>query len=227
MKYSKKIISIVLIILIIFASIHFTIQLFVFIKNINDEKYISIKHNTFADNDWFVEVEPVNSAVLVKSRDNSKKFKPLQSGEIMIFCIEHNDNFLNIITSYAMKYTIDIDLSVIEISDKIPIYEFEKYDRYLFNQFSDDSYLHIDWETNDYPDITYTVTRDYETRTVNVTVYGSNSKKENDLRKIIEDHLNNRFQNLNEVMHDTQINITFEQSDIISDSDNDNISYKD
>jgi hypothetical protein len=51
---------------------------------------------------------------------------------------------------------------------------------------------------------------DYETRTVNVTVYGSNSKEENDLRKIIEEHLNNKFQNLNEVMHDTEINIEFE-----------------
>jgi hypothetical protein len=197
--------------------------------------YISGKPET-GDN-WEIECIPEGFVELLDEKYKSIftsarrywEFKAIKPGEFTLAYLSYYDigDWIIAEDCYLEDYTVDENLEI-HFKGKRPIYENEKYDRMLFEQFTDeDTYLHIDWELDDYPDITYSLESNYDTRKVDITVYGSNPKNESDLRKIIEDHLNNRFQGLDEVMHDTKINITFEQSDIISDSYSDNTSSED
>jgi hypothetical protein len=139
------------------------------------------------------------------------KFKAVKSGEFTIFNLHYTeDGWLDPDSSNAEDYFVDENLEIRYIGNIRPIYENEKYDRILFQQYFDQAALHIDWELNDYPNVNYSATSDYDTRTINITVYGSNSDNESDLHMIIEDFLTKRFQNLDEVMHDITINIMFE-----------------
>jgi hypothetical protein len=138
------------------------------------------------------------------------EFYPIKPGKFTICSLKYElGDWLLIDDSYAEDYIVDENLEIHLVGNKRPIYEIEKYDRYLFMQFTNEFDLHIDWVLEDYPEITYSVSRNYDKRTVNVFVHGSNSDNESELREIIEDHLNNRFKNLDEVMHDIEINITF------------------
>jgi hypothetical protein len=157
---------------------------------------------------------------IVTNSKNFWEFKSVASGEFTVLNLNYHPGgmWLDYENSYAEDYYVDESLKI-HSNGKKPIYEVEKYDKYLFEQFSNEYDLHIDWALDDYPDVTYSAASDYENRTVNIILYGSNSNDESDLRKIIEDCLNEKFQNLNEVMHDTKINITFADSDITNDSE--------
>jgi hypothetical protein len=119
---------------------------------------------------------------------------PIKPGKFTLCILDYNmGSFLIIDDSYAEDFVITDNLTIYS-QGKRPIYEIEKYDKILFEQITDDdSNLHIDWELEDYPDVTYSIESNYETRTVNVFVYGSNSDSESELHKIIEDYLNDRF----------------------------------
>jgi hypothetical protein len=133
---------------------------------------------------------------------------PVKPGKFTLCILDYDmGSFLIIEDSYAEDFVITDNLTIYS-QGKRPIYEIEKYDKILFEQFTDDdSYLHIGWKLEDYPDVTYSIESNFETRTINVFVYDSKSDNENELRKIIEEHLNNRLPN--EVMNDTKINIKF------------------
>jgi hypothetical protein len=139
------------------------------------------------------------------------KFKSEKPGEVTLCWVRYEPiNWINIHESYAVDYTINEDLEILQVGEKRPIYEIEKYDKLLFEQFSDESHLSLDWALKNYKNITCSATSNYETRTIEVTVHGWNSKNKDDVQKIIYDYLDNKFQNLIEVMHDTKINIVFE-----------------
>jgi hypothetical protein len=143
------------------------------------------------------------------------KFKAEKPGEFSLCWVSYDPPvWIDKDNSYVVDYVINENLEIEQVGEQRPIYEIEKYDKLLFEQFSGKHDLHLEWVLGDYPDVTYSVTSDYENRTVDITIYNSNPDDESDLQKIFEDHVNNRFQNLSEVMHDTKINIIFEDSDI-------------
>jgi hypothetical protein len=141
------------------------------------------------------------------------KFKAEKPGAFTLCWVCYNPPiWINMYESYAVDYTINENLEIQQVGEQRPIYEVEKYDKYLFEQFSNQYELHIEQMLDDYPDVTYSATSTYETRMVDITIYGSNPDDESKLRRVIVDHVNNKFQNLNEVMHDTIVNVTFANS---------------
>jgi hypothetical protein len=210
--------SLVLLIIIVFSSC-----------NENDKSTITFYQTTAGSmpSRWEYEYSPNGYIRLIKMDEtlSSKifsvvgggtyfyEFKAITNGEFSICWAyyEHID-WLRMDKSYVADYVINENLEIKQVGEQRPIYEIEKYDKYLFEQFSNEYELHLDWVLDDYPDVTYSATSDYETRTVDIIVYGSNPDVVSKLRKIIEDHVNNRFQNLNEVMHDTIVNVTFANS---------------
>jgi hypothetical protein len=204
----------------------------------NDKSTITFTHSAVGSmpSHWEYEYFPNGYIYLIKMDEtlSSKifsivgggiyyyKFKAITNGEFSICWVYYElGDWLQMDKSYVADFVINEDFEIQQVGEKRPIYEVEKYDRYLFEQFTNQYKLHIDHVLDDYPDITYSATSYYENRTVEITVYSANSDDESELEKIIEDYLNERFQNLNEVMHDTTINITFADSDITNDSETD------
>jgi hypothetical protein len=150
------------------------------------------------------------------------KFKAEKPGKFTMCWVYYElDYWIMMYDSYAVDYSINDKLEIQQIGDKYPIYEIEKYEKLLFEQFSDESHLSLDWALKNYKNITCSATSDYETRTVEVTVHGWNSKNKYDVHKIIYEYLIDFCQELHEVMHDTTINITFADSDATNDSETD------
>jgi hypothetical protein len=148
-------------------------------------------------------------------------FYPIKPGEFTICALSTDGGeWILIDESYAEDYIIDDNLEIHLVGNKRPIYEIEKYDKLLFEQFSGDSSLHLNWVLDDYPNIRYLITSDYVTRTIDILVYGSDTNNESELRQKIENRLDEHNQNLIEVMHDTKINITFEDSEMSNNSEN-------
>jgi hypothetical protein len=138
-------------------------------------------------------------------------FYPKKPGKVTICFLKYEGNeWLYIDESYAEDYIVDENLKIFSLGNKRPIYEIEKYDRYLFEQYLDDHYLNINLSLVNYPNVTYSLTSNYDTRTVDILIKGARPDNESDLHTIIEDYLSKRFQDLDEIMHNTKINIMFE-----------------
>jgi hypothetical protein len=191
---------------------------------------------------WEYECEPDNYIELVEDGDVPKsiinmlapdstkywKFKSAKHGEFSIYFLKYQiGEWLLFDESYVEDYYVDENLKIHLVGNKRPIYEIEKYDRKLISQFSKGFSQRIEWALDDYPEVRFSISNDYDSQSVNVCVYNNIISDENKIKQIIQDSLNKAFVELGEIMDGYVINITFEQSDINSNSDNDNISSED
>jgi ribosomal protein S8E len=142
----------------------------------------------------------------------------------LLYCLKYTGlEILEMDESYAEDFIIDEELRIRSLGNVRPIYEIEKYDRKLISQFSTGFSQRIEWALENYPDVTYSVVNDYDSKIVNIEVKDYKISDKNAIQEIIENCLNESFVELGEIMDGYIINITFEQSDIIRNSDNDNI----
>jgi hypothetical protein len=149
--------------------------------------------------------------IVLNSNETYWEFKAIKPGRFT-FCWVYYDPglWLNTEKSYAEDYIIDDNLEIHSVGNYRPIYEIEKYDKMLFEQYVDQYSRHLEWEIRDYPEVTYNLSGDYETKTVNVVIYNSNAEDEDNIKSITENYLNDYFEVLGELADDYKINITFE-----------------
>jgi hypothetical protein len=165
---------------------------------------------------------------LAPGRSQYYKFKAEKSGEFTMYwvCYENID-WLLMDESYVVDYVINENLEIQQVGMKRPIYEIEKFDRELISRFTKGFSQRIEWALDDYPDVSYLVVNDYDSKLVNVEVKDYKNSDKNAIKEIIENCLNEAFVELGEIMDGYIINITFDHSDINSNSDNDDISSED
>jgi hypothetical protein len=149
--------------------------------------------------------------IVLNSNETFWEFKAVKPGKFTFCWVYYNPGlWLNPEKSYAEDYLVDENLEIHSAGNYRPIYEIEKYDMLLFEQYIDEFRRHLYWDFEEYPDVSYLITEDYSNKIVNVEVNRANISDQNNISQIIDESFKRRIDNHNEVLHDTEINITFE-----------------
>jgi hypothetical protein len=78
------------------------------------------------------------------------KFKAEKPGEFTLCWVYYEHiNWLRSDKSYAVDYVINDKLEIKQVGEKHPIYEFEKYDKHLFEQYVYQYSLDLEWVLNE------------------------------------------------------------------------------
>jgi hypothetical protein len=139
---------------------------------------------------WEYECEPDDYIQLIEKGYESKtiinmlspalteywKFKTIKQGEFTLYFLKyHIGDWLIADESYAEDYIVDENLEI-HFEGKRPIYEYEKYDRILFEQFVNQIEQNFDrsFEPENLGGITYSITSSYMEKSIDITVKNNN-----------------------------------------------------
>jgi hypothetical protein len=185
----------------------------------NDKTILYISGKPQRGDYWEIECIPEDFVELLDEKYKSPftyarqywEFKAIKPGEFTLAYLSYYDTSYWIIPegSFLEDYIVDENLEI-HLKGCRPIYENEKYDKILFEHYVEQYNLHLEWELKDYPSTKYSLSGDYETKTINIVIYNSNVEDEADIKSIIENYLNGYFEVLGDLAADYKINITFE-----------------
>jgi hypothetical protein len=155
---------------------------------------IYFERPTHSISTWEYDCIPSGNITLIEETDiilsNHKwKFKSVKPGEFTLCWINYNAAWINVDTSFATDYYVDENLEIHYIRQR-KIYEIEKYDRLLFEQYTDQIERNFDrsFEPENFAGITYSIVSDYETKLIHLTVQ-NNNYDENKLIEFTEDKM--------------------------------------
>jgi hypothetical protein len=113
--------------------------------------------------------------------------------------------------SYAVDYTINENLEIQQIGERRPIYDIEKYDKLLFEQYVDQIKRNFDhsFEAEKLTGIKYFITSDYQTKTIFLSIQNNNYDEEK-LIEFTEDEMDFYLNNFATVSAEYSYLITIE-----------------
>jgi hypothetical protein len=149
---------------------------------------------------------------IVTNSKNFWEFKSVDPGEFTVFNLHYHPGgmWLDYENSYAEDYYVDETLEI-HSNGKKPIYEVEKYDRYLFEQYVDQIKRNFDrsFEAEKFTGIKYSITSDYQTKTIFLTIQNNNYDEEK-LIEFTEDEMDFYLNNFGTVSAEYNYSIIIE-----------------
>jgi hypothetical protein len=116
---------------------------------------------------------------------NYYKFKAEKPGEFILCWVRYDNLYwISEDNSYVVDYVINENLEIEQVGEQRSIYEIEKYDKLLFEQYVDQIERNFDrsFEAEKLVGIKYLITSDYQTKTIYLNIKNNNY----DEREIIQ-----------------------------------------